>query len=545
MKFGPVSPLDAEGAILAHSTHFSGRVLKKGHILNKDDIKLFSEEGFEQITVARLDPSDIPENKAAAIITKILTGQNTKMSGAFTGRCNIISNADGLLLLDEDKLNAINLVHESVTVATAAPFEIVNKGQLIATIKIIPFSIPKSILDLVLKVIADTFVISIACFTNKSIGLIMSRLPGMRESILDKTVDIATKRIEEFNSKVTKEIRCSHAESDVILAIKSLQKSKCDIILIFGASAVVDRADILPAAVTSAGGTVDHFGMPVDPGNLLFIGKIKDVPVVGMPSCARSPKLNGFDWILWRLLCDIPVKSRDIMLMGAGGLLKEISERGQLRQVPSSKQNNAREPLVIGLLLAAGSSKRMGKENKLLANIHGTKMVAHVAKKIKRSKVDDIIVVTGHESENVELVLKKLGIKKFIHNPDHAKGLSTSLRTGLTAAPDDIDGVMIFLGDMPLIQTEHINHLIQAFDPIEGRSICVPIHGRKRGNPVLWSKKYINKIISITGDIGARHLLEKYNEQVIEVAINSDGILFDVDTPESLKELLRRTQPAE
>ena len=541
MQFGPVPLKKAEGAILAHSTRLQGRMLKKGHLLTKDDISLFFEEGMEQVTVARLESDDIAENEAATLITKILAGENVKATKAFTGRCNLISQKEGLLLLDQEKLNTINLIDEAVTIATSEKYGITTTGQLVATIKIIPFSIPKSILKRVTKAVAKEPLISIAPFQEKTLGLIMTRLPGMKETILDKTLEVTKRRFDEFNGKITKEIRCQHSEPEVIRSIKSMVKNNCDIILIFGASAVVDRADILPASVAKAGGKVEHFGMPVDPGNLLFIGGVGKIPIIGMPGCARSPKLNGFDWVLWRLLANIPVTKQDIMLMGPGGLLKEITERGQLRQIAHPERSVTREPNILALLLAAGSSKRMGKKNKLLTDFNGTKMIVHIADQIKKSKVGQTTVVTGYEADQVTSALKHL-TSNFVHNPDYTKGLSTSVKIGLNAVPDGIDGVIIFLGDMPLVKSRDINSIIEAFNPTEGRSICVPIHGRKRGNPVLWGKQYITEILSISGDIGARHLLETHSDQISEVTIDTDGVLFDVDTPERLKELLKRSK---
>ena len=540
MKFGPVPTEDAAGAILAHSARLTGRVLKKGHTLTSDDLTLFAEEGIKEITVARLDETDIAENDAAARITQALGGKNAKAGDAFTGRCNLIAEQQGLITLDKDRLDAINLVDEAVTVATLPAFDVTSKGQLMATIKIIPFSISKDVLDRVNETIGAEPLVAISPFENKTIGLIMTRLPGMKESILDKTLQTAAQRAQEFGSAISEEIRCGHTEQEVITAIGDLQNKNCDIILIFGASAVVDREDVLPAALVQAGGVVEHFGMPVDPGNLLFIGQLGETPVVGMPGCARSPKLNGFDWVLWRMLADIPVSRRDIMLMGSGGLLKEISERGQLRQDSTSAPTPAREPKIAGLLLAAGSSRRMGKENKLLTDIDGRAMVVHVAEQISKSKAEGILVVTGHEAAAVKTALQGFATD-FAHNPNYADGLSTSLKAGLSALPGDIDGVIVCLGDMPLLRAEHIDQLIRAFDPVEGRSICVPIHGRKRGNPVIWSTQFIAEILAVTGDIGARHLLEEHADQVIEVPIEQDGVLFDVDTPERLAELKNRT----
>ncbi len=540
MKFGPVPVAEAEGAILAHSARLTGRILKKGHILTASDLGLFTDDGITEITVARLEKDDVGENDAAAAITKALAGQHVTTGKAFTGRCNLIADVQGLITFDRNRLDNINLADESVTIATMPTMDIASPAQLIATIKIIPFAIAKSVLDAVLKIAGEEPLVEIAPFELKKIGLILTRLPGMKESILDKTLQTAVARVQEFGSEITMEIRCEHTEKDVVDAITETNSKSCDIILIFGASAVVDRADVLPAAVVAAGGSVDHFGMPVDPGNLLFIGGIDDTPLVGMPGCARSPKLNGFDWVLWRLLANIPISSRDIMLMGSGGLLKEISERGQLRQDSSEPKAQAREPKIAGLLLAAGSSRRMGKENKLLTDVDGTAMVTRVAKQITASQAEGLMVVTGHEKDQVELALKNYATG-FAHNPDFADGLSTSLKTGLRALPDNIDGAIVCLGDMPLVKAEHIDQLIRAFDPVEGRSICVPVHGRKRGNPVVWSKRFITEILSVTGDIGARHLLEEHADQVIEVAIEQDGVLFDIDTPDRLVELKKRT----
>ncbi len=540
MKFGPVPVAEAEGAILAHSARLTGRILKKGHILTASDLGLFTDDGITEITVARLEKDDVGENDAAAAITKALAGQHVTTGKAFTGRCNLIADVQGLITFDRNRLDNINLADESVTIATMPTMDIDSPAQLIATIKIIPFAISKSVLDAVLKIAGEEPLVEIAPFELKKIGLILTRLPGMKESILDKTLQTAVARVQEFGSEITMEIRCEHTEKDVVDAITETNSKSCDIILIFGASAVVDRADVLPAAVVAAGGSVDHFGMPVDPGNLLFIGGIDDTPLVGMPGCARSPKLNGFDWVLWRLLANIPISSHDIMLMGSGGLLKEISERGQLRQDSSEPKAQAREPKIAGLLLAAGSSRRMGKENKLLTDVDGTAMVTRVAKQITASQAEGLMVVTGHEKDQVELALKNYATG-FVHNPDFADGLSTSLKTGLRALPDNIDGAIVCLGDMPLVKAEHIDQLIRAFDPVEGRSICVPVHGRKRGNPVVWSKRFITEILSVTGDIGARHLLEEHADQVIEVAIEQDGVLFDIDTPDRLVEVKKWT----
>ena len=541
MKFGKI-PLDqAAGTILAHSTRLTGRIFKKGHILAPEDIVVLQNSGITGVIAARLESEDILEDEAASRISNAIAGLNIKIGNTFTGRCNLIADADGLINYDKVRLDELNLIDQSITVATLPPYTVVTPRQLIATIKIIPLAVPNNVLNKAEKIAGSVApIISVSPFQKKRVGLIMSRLPGMKESILDNTLKTVSARVATYGSEITNEIRVSHDQEEVKRAIENMS-SLCDILLIFGASAVVDRHDVLPAAVESAGGSVDHFGMPVDPGNLLFIGQRGGLPIVGMPGCARSPKLNGFDWVLWRLLANIEVSPQDIMLMGSGGLLKEINERGQLRQNSNGANEKATggEAKVIALILAAGSSTRMGAKNKLLANVIGKPMITHVVDAIGQSMVNSVVVVTGYEREKIENVLSQRNIS-FVHNENFNAGLSESLKVGLKEIPDDVDGVLICLGDMPLLTSTIIDNLIKAFDPIEGRSICVPINGRKRGNPVLWDKSYLTEMTEIVGDVGAKKLLEKYSDHVFEVSFEEDNVLIDVDTPDLLKSLNER-----
>lgn len=543
MKFGPVPVKTAEGAILAHSARLPGRVVKKGTPLTAEDVAAFEAAGISTITALRLDARDVNEDAAAAEVAAALGGAHVRIGDAFTGRANLFAETAGLLTFERSSLDRLNLVDEAVTVATLAPFEPVQTGQMIATVKIIPFAVPRAVLDAALAVASEHKpLLSVAPFAAKSIGLILTRLPGMKESILDKTVVTARARVEAYGSTITHVERTAHDTGDVVAAIERTQATGCDIMLIFGASAVVDRNDVLPAAVVQAGGAVHHFGMPVDPGNLLFIGEMNGKPVVGMPGCARSPKLNGFDWVLWRLLADLNVTKRDIMLMGSGGLLVEIAERGHPRAPKTKKAQKektaSKGPRIAALILAAGASSRMGS-NKLIEDIAGTPMVARVARSVAASKVDPIAIVTGNQHDKVEAAVN--GIKaSIVHNRDFAQGLATSLKAGIAALPKDIDGVLVCLGDMPLVSPRTIDKLIAAFNPLEGRSIVVPIHDGRRGNPVLWSAQYFDEMKRLSGDQGARKLLEAHADDIVEVPIEDESILFDVDTQDKLADVRSR-----
>lgn len=544
MKFGAFLIDEAEGLILAHRARLPGRVLKKGHVLGADDIELLRREGIETVIGARLAPDDVNEDAAAGQMANASAGDNLRVGDPFTGRCNLFAETHGVIVIDRAQLDRVNLIHEAMTIATVEPYETVSPGQMVATIKVIPFAVPLAVVNEALSIIGETELVSVSSFKRMKAGLIMTRLPGMKESILDSTLKVMGQRLDSHGSNIVREIRCGHDQDETAAAIAEILEDDIDLLMVFGASATVDREDVVPAAIVDAGGEIEHFGMPVDPGNLLFLGHINDIPVIGMPGCARSPKLNGVDWVLWRVLAGLTITPTDIMRMGAGGLLKEYAERPQPRRAlendPTENLPSETGQRIAALLLAAGSSTRMGTANKLLAPVRGRSMVTWAADALSASGAGPLTVVTGHEADKVQGALESYDAK-FVHNPNYRDGLSTSLRTGVLALPDGVDGVVVCLGDMPEMTPEIIDRLIGAFDPVEGRAICVPVFGRKRGNPVLWSKKFFAEITEIEGDIGAKHLLEEYAEEVCEVLIDSDAILFDVDTPDRLAELTDRT----
>ena len=269
--------------------------------------------------------------------------------------------------------------------------------------------------------------------------------------------------------------------------------------------------------------------MPVDPGNLLLIGNARGVPVLGAPGCARSPVENGFDWVLMRLLAGLKVSRSDLTGMGVGGLLMEIVTRPQPR-VPAATDSGRKLAAVI---LAAGRSTRMGGPNKLLAELRGKPLVRIVTEQVLASKATDVTVVTGHQATEVERALRGLNVT-FVHNPDFATGLASSVKAGIAAVPKTAAGAVVCLGDMPLIDASLVDRLIAAFEPDRGMLIAVPVSDGRRGNPVLWSRRFFSELMSLDGDIGARHLIARHAEAVAEVAVEGQGAFVDIDTPQAL-----------
>ncbi|MBT3533338.1 MAG: NTP transferase domain-containing protein [Rhodospirillaceae bacterium] len=532
MIFGTTPLADAEGAILAHSVSAGGVRMKKGRYLSADDIKALAKAGVEDVIAARLEADDVDEDTAANAIAKACRGDGARLQAAFTGRCNLYADGPGVMVIDRERVDQINRIHEAVTIATLAPHEAVEAGQMLATIKIIPFAAPREAVERAIAIASgDVPLLHIAPYRARRAGLIMTTLAGTKAKVLDKTANVLRDRLERLGSTLLDEQRCPHAADDIAAAVKDQLDQGLDPILIFGASAITDRRDVVPAGIVEAGGTIKHFGMPVDPGNLLLLAEHDGRAVIGLPGCARSPKLNGFDWVLQRLLADQAVGPDDITAMGAGGLLKEIPTRPQLRAGTASIAPKA--PRIAALILAAGQSRRMGVTNKLLAEIDGKAMLSRVVEAARASQVEHVMAVTGHEAEIVADALAKYDVPS-VHNPAFAEGLSTSLHAGVAALPDDLDGVIVLLGDMPRITPGHIDRLIAAFNPVEGRAVCVPTYQGKRGNPVLFGSQFFAEMTTVGGDSGAKYLIGQHEDELVEVPMEDDAIFLDVDTPDAL-----------
>ena len=325
MQFGRIPVRSAAGAILAHSVRYNGKTLKKGTVLSTEHIRLLARAGCESVVAARLEAQDLDENETAQRIAACVSGENIYSNRSSAGRSNIFSETSGLLVYDCAELDRINLVNEAITIAALPPYTVVEAGQAVATIKIIPYGVEEQIVKRIEQMhphLPPLFRVTV--FRRFDIGFIQTFYPGMKQSILDKTRNILDDRLQRLGqSKVIMEERCEHHEDAIKDAFNKFLGADCRMILIAGASATADRRDVIPLAIEAAGGGITHLGMPVEPGNLLVLGEFSGGrPVVVMPGCARSPAVNGFDWVLERLLADIPVTREDIMLMGAGGYIK-------------------------------------------------------------------------------------------------------------------------------------------------------------------------------------------------------------------------------
>lgn len=535
MLFGPTPLADAVGAILAHSISTGGVRLRKGTRLTEEDCARLAAAGLADVVVARLEPGDLPEDDAARRLAEQLSADGLRVGRATTGRCNLYAEHAGLVTFNAEAVHRLNMVDEAITLSTLPPDARVQPGDVVATIKIIPYAVPLTLVNAALDA-AKAIQLRLARFRPLRVALIQTRLAGQKDDLFAKTERVTAARLARMGLTVDRSEVVPH---DTGLLAERLAVASEGLILIVGASAIADRRDVIPAAVMAAGGTIERLGMPVDPGNLLCLTRLGGRPVIGLPGCARSPKRNGLDMVLERIVAGVPVDSGTIARMGVGGLIDEIPERPAPRLNADAPENTpaaARGP-VGAVILAAGQSRRMGPRNKLLIEVDGLPIVGHVARAVREAGLPPPVVVTGSSAEQVRKALQGEPAR-FAHNPNFAEGLSTSIRAGLEAIPESWTGAFICLGDMPEVASATLKALAEAFNPDAGASICTPVHDGKRGNPVLWGREHFARLKALSGDVGAKHLLAELQDQVSEVDTPSPGVLLDVDTPEAADALI-------
>lgn len=330
MQFGPV-PLDqAEGAILAHSVTLPSGRLRKGQRLTAAHLADLAGEGHDSVICARLDPGDIGEDTAAARLAAALVpdpqAAALRITKPFTGRVNLIADGPGVVRLDPELLTRLNQIHPMLTLATVPHLQQMAKGGMVGTVKVIAYAVPETAVVEAETLLSGHRAVALLPVTLKTARLIVTEIPG---GAGEKGVAAIETRLQALGMVLSQTTTVPHRQDTIRDALAADHDT--DLTLILTGSATSDPHDVAPEGLRDAGGRVERFGMPVDPGNLLFLGDLQGRPVIGLPGCARSPALNGADWILSRVACGLTITAADIAGMGVGGLLKEIPTRPQPR----------------------------------------------------------------------------------------------------------------------------------------------------------------------------------------------------------------------
>ena len=530
MKFGPAPLRECEGAILAHAVYLPDGRLRKGIRLEAADIARLAAAGVDTITAARLEPGDLDEDSAADRLAAALAPGGLRLSPAATGRVNIYAQGRGLVRFDRLRLKRLNRVDEGITLACVQHNQLLEDGDMIATLKIIPYSLPKTTVDAAIAEAGGVPVFSFHQLQTRPFALIQTHVEGMKKALLTATEKVTKQRLDQLGCALVDSRIVAHDAASIAAAIADSRRHGAEVILICGASAISDRRDVVPMAVEAAGGQVDRLGLPADPGNLLMMARLDGLPVIGVPGCARSARLNGFDWVLQLVLAGIEIDDDEIADMAIGGLLTEIASRPLPRKMVERRPQG--KVVIGGVLLAAGSSRRMGEVNKLLVDIDGEPLVRRAARAMLEGGIKDPVVVTGHQRERIVAALAGLPVT-FAHNAEFASGQAGSVAVGIRALPEALSGVLIALGDMPFISPELVAEMIRDHSGLgdhEAR-ISFPVHEGRRGNPVLWGRGFFEALSHLRGDMGGRGVLSENPAAVNSIGWHDDSIHRDIDTP--------------
>ena len=534
MKFGAVPLSKAEGAILAHASLIGGKRLRKGLVLGAAEIATMKAAGLREVIVAMPDAIDIDENTAATRVAGVAVGAHISATTAHAGRVNLIAGCAGVLDIDISAVNRFNAIDPAITLATLPPFARVAAGQLLATLKIIPYAVKADAVAAAAVQMAGALLLRPVCLTK--ISLVLSQTGGMKPSLLEKGRSAVEARLARLGLALLESHIVPHETGAMAAAISAAEG---ELVLVLGASATCDIGDIAPEAVRQAGGEIMRFGIPVDPGNLLFIGSEGGRPVLGLPGCARALALNGADWVLERLLCGIKVDEAMLVGMGVGGLLREIPTRSQPRRAPSGKQGQK----IAVLLLGAGQSRRMRGRDKLLEPMGASTMLAHAACQALASKADAVFVALPPGHDTRLKALDGLNITP-VPVPDFAEGMGASLRTAMAKIGGDVAAVIVALADMPEITPAHYNALINAYDPEKKREICRALaEDGTPGHPVLFGQRFFESLAEARGDAGGRAVLQSSEDYVYHVKTSGRGAVLDLDTPEAWARWRQESQP--
>ena len=520
MKFEERNISSSVGWCLAHSLTCNGRKIGKATAVTAELADELLASGIKKAQLFQLDPNDLDEDAAAHQATKKIAGSNIRVEPAGRGRTNLIASRDGLFVPGKaiDRLNALD---DAFSAASKAPFSKVAEGDLIATIKLIPYGLPAKVIEK----IAATDRCEVKPFSEFAARLIVSC-----PKISPKTVDILKKRLAGLSGTLHETVSCSHTTNEIAAALEN--SSNANLILMLGASAISDLNDILPASVIKAGGEIIKLGMPADPGNLLMVAILDGTTVIGMPGCARSPALNGFDWILERFAAGLPLDSASISAMGTGGLLKEPAGRRAPRN-PQQVSGDVDHNNIAAIMLAAGKSSRSAGANKLLSMLGGKPVIRTTAEAALNISGGPTFVVTGAHHRKIARILHGLDIIA-VQNTEYDDGMGTSIAVGIKALPDTTQFALLCLGDMPFVQAQTYQALVSASQNYGTDAIFIPTFHGKRGHPVLWGKRYFRALSALTGDIGGRDIVRQNAEKIIEIPVDDPGILIDLDTPEML-----------
>jgi molybdenum cofactor cytidylyltransferase len=262
MKFGSIPIAEAAGSVAAHTVRAGEAIVRKGATISVQDAEKLAAGGLTEIVAVQLEPGDIDENTAAEQLARAIAGCAVVTEAPFTGRVNLFAAAAGVLTIDTALIDMLNGIDEAITVATLPALKAVVAGEMIGTVKIIPYAVPGAVLERALagasRGAGDA--VRVAAYARRRIAVVSTLLPGLKPSVVRKTLDVLGERLAPAEAAIVREARVPHEAGALTQELVGLGASEAELIVVFGASAIADRRDVIPAAIEAAGGRVEQAG---------------------------------------------------------------------------------------------------------------------------------------------------------------------------------------------------------------------------------------------------------------------------------------------
>jgi molybdenum cofactor cytidylyltransferase len=333
MKFGPVPLSEARGKVLAHniSDETGRRVLRKGRAVDATVIDLLTGLGYERVYVAELEEGDVPEDEAASRIAQVVSGPGVEASSAHTGRVNLSAAVLGIIRVDVARLEGLNEI-SGVTVATLPTHSVARPGQRVATVKVIPYALPRSAVERAECGSGETpggsGIVSLSAIVRTHVAVVLVGSPGVWRALEEGLGGAISRRFAGLDCPASTAECVPLDETALAGALRrAAAEDGTGMIVVGGETAIMDVNDLVPRGITLAGGWVEHLGLAMDPGHLLLLGYLGGVPVVGAPGCVRGSAPDGFDAVVPRLLAGETLTHADLERLGHGGLLSDPRAR--------------------------------------------------------------------------------------------------------------------------------------------------------------------------------------------------------------------------
>ena len=542
MEFKNFPLYDALGVITCSKISLGNRFIASGKMLDYSDISALRSAGYSFVSGAKLSSSDVVKSTAITKIASVVAGENTAYYLDDDNRCFIYAEKNGIANINQERINRFNNLGLEVILATAPVFHQAVKGQLLAVISIIPPAITEDVLQQYLQ---TTFgmgaLVSVLAYKPKKVYFIQSSNPKKNEEYEKNILTNITARLDALGVGISYNAHCEHLLEKIENEISKALYSDAEIIIISGAVANYHKEDVLMKALVDAGADIIASYIPSFPSaNIIIADYKKHKQIVVLPEGCDKSDYNAVDLILKKLVAGYPLNKDELFNLGAGGLLArevwqpiDIDKLDGLVKVAADENSSG----IAAIILAAGKGSRIGGDNKLLYEIDDETIVTKVVKAALASKASPVIVVTGFEQEFIADELKDKDVK-LVYNSDYASGINTSIRTGLESLNNAVRGAIIIPADMPFITSDHLNRLIDAFDPLNKKALCVSTYKKVKVNPALWARKLFDNVKIIPENAKVHPVLVEHSDYIAEVPLLNDNEALDINTKKDIDDLM-------